>query len=83
MNKRSIQQREQLAKILLYRLEKISADSSWAHQSSGIRASIAKILSQEEVSLNSSAVRNLEGLLKLGFEILEKAAGEIPEDSSL
>ena len=83
MNKRSIQQREQLAKILLSRLEKISADSSWAHQSSGIRASIAKILSQEEVSLNSSAARNLEGLLKLGFEILEKAAGEIPEDSSL
>ena len=80
MNKRSIQQREQLGKILLYRLEKISADSSWAHQSSGIRASIAKILSQEEVSLNSSAARNLEGLLKLGFEILEKAAGEIPED---
>ena len=80
MNKKSIRQREQLALILLSRPEKISADSSWAHQSSGIRASIAKTLNREEVSLNSSAAQNLEDLLKLGFEILEKAAGEIPED---
>ena len=80
MKKRSIQHQEQLAKILLYRLEKISADSPWAHQASGIRASIAKTLSREEFSLNSSAARSLEGLLMLGFEILEKAAGEIPED---
>ncbi len=83
MNKKPIQQQEQLALVLLYRLEKISADSPWAHQASGIRASIAKTLSREERSSNSSASRNLEGLLKLGFEILEKAAGEIPEDSSL
>jgi len=80
MKKRSIQQQEQLAKILLSRLEKISTDSPWAHQASGIRASIAKTLSREKLSLNSAAARNLEGLLKLGFEILENAACEIPDD---
>ena len=80
MKKRSIQQQEQLAKILLSRLEKISTDSTWAHQASGIRASIVKTLSREKLSLNSAAARNLEGLLKLGFEILENAAREIPDD---
>lgn len=80
MKKRSIQQQEQLAKILLSRLEKISTDSTWAHQASGIRASIVKTLSREKLSLNSAAARNLEGLLKLGFEILENAACEIPDD---
>lgn len=69
-----------MAKILLTRLEKISTDSLWAHQASGIRASIAKILSQEKLSLNNAANRGLEDLLKLGFEILEKAAKEIPDD---
>ena len=80
MKKRSIQQQEQLAKILLSRLEKISTDSPWAHQASGIRASIAKTLSQEKLFLNSAAARNLEGLLNLGFKILENAASEIPDD---
>ena len=80
MKKRSIQQQEQLAKILLSRLEKISTDSPWAHQASGIRASIAKTLSREKLPLNNVAARNLEGLLKLGFGILENAAREIPDD---
>jgi len=80
MKKRSIQQQVQLAKILLSRLEKISTDSPWAHQASGIRASIAKTLSREKHFLNNVAAHNLEGLLNLGFEILENAAREIPDD---
>ncbi len=63
-----------MAKILLDRLERISADSGWAHQASGVRASIAKILSQED-----SDLEQLSSLLELGFLILENAAGEIPE----
>ena len=65
---------EFMAKILLDRLERISADSGWAHQASGVRASIAKILSQEYPDLDQ-----LSPLLDLGFLILENAAGEIPE----
>jgi hypothetical protein len=59
-----------MANILLDRLERISADSSWAHQASGVRASIAKIISQGDLDLTQ-----LSPLLELGFLILENAAG--------
>ena len=62
------------AQILLNRLERISPDSPWAHQASGVRASIAKTLSEITPDLKS-----LEILLDLGFEILENAAAEIPD----
>ena len=64
----------QIAQILLNRLERISADSGWAHQASGVRASLAKVLSQKDPDLDY-----LSPLLDLGFLILENAAGEIPE----
>ena len=63
------------SRLLLDRLERISADSPWAHQASGVRASLAKCLSREECS-----AEEISDLLRLGFQILEKAAGEIPED---
>ena len=65
------------ARILLDRLERISADSAHAHQASGIRASLAKILSRDEIGSGE-----IEGLLLLGYQILEKAAGEIPESET-
>jgi len=75
MNQRLLPRQTQLAHILLNRLEKISADSPWAHQASGVRASIAKILSG-----SNPAHHSLDKLMEQGFEILEKAAEEIPED---
>lgn len=63
-----------VAKILLDRLERISADSPWAHHASGVRASIAKAISSGNPDLEQ-----LSPLLELGFLILENAAGEIPE----
>jgi hypothetical protein len=65
------------AQLLLYRLERISADSPWAHQASGIRASLAKCLDRESCDRDQLSV-----LVELGFQILEKAAGEIPENES-
>lgn len=62
-----------MTKTLLDRLERISADSSWAHQASGVRASLAKTVSMEDPDLE-----RLSSLLELGFLILENAAGEIP-----
>ena len=56
------------------RLERISADSPWAHQASGVRASLARCLEKESHSL-----AEIEDLLDLGYQILEKAAREIPE----
>ena len=65
------------SRLLLDRLERISADSPWAHQASGIRASLAKCLARENCS-----EEEIRELLMLGFRILEEAAGEIPEDSN-
>ena len=59
---------------LLNRLERIFADSKWAHHASGLRASLAKSLSAGEAD---SA--KIESWITAGFEILEKAAFEIPE----
>jgi hypothetical protein len=61
-------------------LEKISADSPWAHQASGVRASIAKILARQTLHPDHSSLQDLEDLTRLGFDILEQAAGEIPDE---
>jgi hypothetical protein len=65
------------SRLLLDRLERISADSPWAHQASGIRASLAKSLARK--SFSEDEIREL---LLLGFRILEEAAAEIPEDKN-
>ena len=65
------------SRLLLDRLERISADSPWAHQASGVRASLAKCLAREKCRLEE-----INQLLVLGFQILEEAAGEIPEDNN-
>ena len=65
------------SKLLLDRLERISADSAWAHQASGVRASLAKCLAGEEPD-----PEEIKHLLMLGYQILEKAASEIPEGNN-
>jgi hypothetical protein len=70
-----------LAQFLLDRLEKISADSPWAHRASGVRASLAKWISTDVPMSDPSNRYPLDQLIKLGFDILEQAAGEIPEDT--
>jgi hypothetical protein len=74
MQDKKIQKETQL---LLDRLERISADSPWAHQASGVRASLAKCLAGENCSHEK-----IKDLLMRGYQILEKAAGEIPEDQN-
>lgn len=72
-------------RLLVSRLERISADSVWARRASGIRGALLKWL--EEVDLCTAA--NDEGIAKihknnpnlqltinLGYQILEKAAKE-------
>ena len=59
--------------MLLSRLERISADSSWAHQASGVRASLARMLSE-----TIPDPEKLDGLIDLGYDLLNKAASEIP-----
>ncbi|MBU0510192.1 MAG: hypothetical protein KKD28_11035 [Chloroflexi bacterium] len=58
----------------MQRLERLSADSVWAHRASGIRASLDKALARG----NAADPAYLDLLIQQGFELLEKAAQEIP-----
>ena len=66
---------EQLIRMLLARLERISADSYWAHRSSGIRGSLLKLLEQYE---DGGVVNkgHAKPIITLGFRLLERAARE-------
>ena len=61
--------------LLLDRLERIYADSIWAHQASGVRGSLMKMIQQMEdgEQVDHSAMMRL---VSYGFQILEKAARE-------
>lgn len=70
------------ARLLLARLERLSADSHYAHRASGLRGSLMRYLDQMETPNQSGASSSpseliVEDLLAKGFEILEKAAREI------
>ena len=60
-----------LIDMLVARLERLSADSYWAHQASGVRGSLLRIIENER--LDSS---DLDILVEMGFDFLEKAARE-------
>ena len=65
------------AKILVERLARLSADSIWARRASGLRASIDKTVGEIEDGKEWNRER-FDHLIVLGFEMLEKAAEEIP-----
>jgi hypothetical protein len=65
-----------LIHILLARLERISADSYWAHRASGVRGSLLRVAEKLEDHRPVSA-SELKRIVDLGFFILEKAAEEI------
>lgn len=79
------------AVLLAERLERLSADSIWAHRSSGMRGSLLKFIEKIEhktaetdtpyASMNEAELREIKSLLERGFFILENAAREIPEES--
>lgn len=64
-----------VASLLLERLERIPADSVWAHRASGLRGSLLAIVEKLE---EGQQVEDLEmkRLIAYGFQILENAARE-------
>ena len=70
------------ARILLERLERLSADSIWAHRASGLRGSVIRALDQKVFRPDDEMKIHLEELIKLGYMILTKAASEIPDYDS-
>jgi hypothetical protein len=64
-----------LIQMLLYRLERISADSYWAHRASGVRGALLRML--EKIEGGRPAPRSaMVRLMELGFSILEHAGVE-------
>ncbi len=70
------QQRVYKARLLVDRLERLSADSIWAHRASGVRASLHKALTRLDENQED---KQLDVLIELGFEILHKAAQAVPD----
>jgi hypothetical protein len=68
----------ELARRLVCRLERLSADSYWAHQASGIRGALLRALEHIERSsiISPQSAMHLKRLNEAGFEILLKAAQE-------
>ena len=68
------------ARMLAYRLERLSADSHWAHKASGLRGALLRSLERLENGEGDEKeeTAELDRLFHRGFEILAKAAREIP-----
>jgi hypothetical protein len=71
------------AQLLIYRLERISADSIWARRSSGHRGALLKWVEDfekssqtQEIDAASIDLLTLENLIRVGYEFLENAARE-------
>jgi hypothetical protein len=62
--------------MLLARLERISADSVWAHRASGVRGALLRLLEKLERG-RPIQQSELKRMLDLGFFILEKTAEEL------
>jgi hypothetical protein len=64
-----------LLKMLITRLERLSADSVWAHRASGVRGALLRMQEQFESGQPVEGPRAAR-LVRLGFQILEGAAKE-------
>lgn len=72
------------AVMLVQRLERLSADSAWAHAASGMRGAILRCVNHLESggeSTEAAERARLQALILSGFDLLERAARElaIPE----
>ena len=68
----------ELLRLLATRLERLSVDSRWARRASGMRGNIIKILEQADAG-ETIAARRLDLLTDTAFDILRRAAQEIPD----
>jgi len=64
-----------LTTLLIDRLERISADSVWAHKGSGVKGSLLRILGKSEKGYPIQQFK-LKQMMDLSFFILEMAAKE-------
>jgi hypothetical protein len=70
----------QQAWMLASRLERLSADSIWAHRASGARGALLKSLENLDSAdplTNPDELARLQVIVNWGFRLLEKAAVEL------
>lgn len=63
---------------LISRLERLSADSAWAHRAAGLRGSLLNALA--EIEAGNEPPQDLPGLIEQSFAILVQAARDFPGD---
>ena len=63
----------QLIRILTERLERISADSVWAHRASGVRGALLRTLDQLQTEHPPDA-SSIDDIVSIAFHILAHAA---------
>jgi len=68
----------ELLRMMASRLERLSVDSIWARQASGLRGNLIKVLEEIDAGQEVEAAR-LNPLIERGFEVLRHAAQEIPD----
>lgn len=69
---------------LISRLERLSADSTWAHRASGMRGSLLRQLERlQQLGINATDddLNMIDNLIRAASTILENAAREIPDPS--
>jgi CDP-diacylglycerol pyrophosphatase len=67
------------ADIALHYLERLSADSIWAHRASGLRGSLYQALQVTEAERNDEFFLRLKERVELAYWMLKNAAMEIPD----
>jgi hypothetical protein len=65
-----------LISLLIARLDRISADSVWAHRASGVKGSLHKLLEKFKKEEDAKQATEVERIINMGFFILEQAAKE-------
>lgn len=80
--------RYEWASFLVAKLERLSADSVWAHRASGVRGALLRAIDDYDQrrmtdslpsgDLEAQKMAQLDRLITAAFDILEKAAKEIP-----
>ncbi len=72
-----------LVRMIIQRLERLSADSRWSHISSGYRGSMLKLLDhlENQPALIADDRAHMEFLIDKGLELLAKAAYDMGDPS--
>ena len=65
------------ARRLVYLLERLSADSQWAHRASGVRGALLRAIQQADDGETQPDLQSLERLNETGRAILVRAARDL------